>query len=94
MFLFLYDPILVLDPSHDRILDANPQACALLKYSHDEFLSLAVSDIHPQDLAELKTFMQSVLDHGTGWTAELTCRAKTGKFVPVEISAGAMTMRG
>ena len=94
MFLSSHDPILVLDPSNDRILDANPQGCELLKYSRDELLAIAMSDIHQADHAELRHFVQSVFDRGRGWTAELTCQDKHGQLIPVEISASTVNMNG
>ena len=84
------DAIFVIDPAADRIVDANPRACAMLGYSRVELLSLPVSAIHPNEMAVLQAFAQSVFDNGRGWTDELTCRTKLGDILPAEMSASSI----
>ena len=81
------DAIFVIDPAEDRIVDANPRACAMLGYTREELLSLPISAIHPNEMAVLQAFAQSVFETGRGWTDELTCRTKNGEDLPAEISA-------
>ena len=72
------DGIFVLDPTRDKILDANPKACSMLGYSREELLSVGVSAIHPVEMPKMMAFAQSVYEQGSGWTDELTCLTKTG----------------
>ena len=81
------DAILVVDPENDAILDANPQACLILGYTYGELRSIPISDIHPHKMPEFLSFAHSVLEVGTGWTHELSCRTKSGVVLPAEISA-------
>ena len=88
------DAIFVMDPVRDSIVDANPRACAMLGYSREELLSLAISAIHPHEMAKLQTFAESVFRDGSGWTNELSCLAKGGHLVPSEISASTIEVAG
>ena len=88
------DGIFVLDPSGDKILDANPKACSMLGYSREELLSMKVSAIHPDEMPQLMAFAQSVYEQGSGWTDELTCMTKTGEALPAEISASMVDIQG
>lgn len=88
------DMILVVELERDRILDANPKACAVLGYSQKELLSLRISEIHPHEMPELKEFAQLVFRHGGFSTDRLACRTKTGKLMPAEISASFANIDG
>ena len=82
------DAIFIIDPQHDRILEANPKAEQLLGYSREELLnSVSVSSIHPEEMPQLMAFTHHILAEGKGWTNELTCLTKCGKKRPAEISA-------
>jgi PAS domain S-box-containing protein len=81
------DSILIIDPERDKIIDVNPKACDMLKYSREELLSTSISAIHPKDVPKLLTFTQSVYKQGRGWTDELTCLTKKGETLSAEISA-------
>jgi PAS domain S-box-containing protein len=87
IFDHLADGILIIDSAQGKILDANPRVCSMLGYSREELLSMPLSDIYPNDVAKLVTFMQSVLEGGQGWTDELVCRTKAEQFIPCEILA-------
>ncbi len=84
----------MIDPAHDRILEANATACRMLGYSHAELLATAVSAIHPDEMPQLLEFTRSVLDEGSAWTDELTCLTKAGDKLPAEISASAIEIEG
>ncbi|MEM1255247.1 MAG: PAS domain S-box protein [Cyanobacteria bacterium P01_H01_bin.21] len=82
------DAIFVIDPSSDRILEANPQATQMLGYSRKELLeSVHISSVHPGEMPQLMAFTASVLEKGQGWTDQLTCLTKSGTTIPAEISA-------
>ena len=85
------DAIFVIDPSSDRILEANPQSTQLLGYSRQELLeSVRISSIHPQEMPQFMAFAKSVLDKGQGWTDQLTCLTKSGITIPAEVSASTL----
>lgn len=85
------DSIFVIDPSSDRILEANPQATKLLGYSREELLNnIHISTVHPNEMPQLMAFAESVLEKGQGWTDQLTCLTKSGVIVPAEISASTL----
>jgi PAS domain S-box-containing protein len=88
------DPAFVLDPIADRFLAANPAACALLGYTHEELLATPVSRIHPGELAQLQEFVGAVLSLGHGTTVALTCRTRPGAYLPVEMSLAAFDHDG
>ena len=80
------DPAFIVNPFADRILAANHAGCALLGYTRQELLATPVSRIHPADLPQLREFFNGVLEHGQGSTIKLTCRTKSGTFLPVEMA--------
>ena len=92
IFDFSNDAMLVSYPEQDKFIDVNPKACEMLDYSRAELLATPFSAIHPDDLPELQAFAGSVFRHGHGWTNELVCVGKTGRRVPVEISASSITL--
>lgn len=88
------DAIFLIESARDAIVDANPKACEMLGYSREELLSLGMSAIHPNEMPKLMTFAHSVFEQGHGWTDELTCRTKKGRFLPAEISASIVEIDG
>jgi PAS domain S-box-containing protein len=79
-------PAFLLDPLADRIVRANEAASALLGYTRDELLATPVSHIHPAELSQLQELVGRVTHDGHGSTIMLTCRTKSGTFLPTEIS--------
>ena len=55
---------LVIDPTHDRILHANPACCALLGWPQEELLTLRASRLWAHDLGALVTFTEEVQVRG------------------------------
>jgi PAS domain S-box-containing protein len=80
------DAAYLMDPADDRIVEANGAGCALLGYTRDELLAATVSDIHPAEMPELRAFLDRALRDGHASTVTLTCRMKSGHFLPTEIS--------
>src|ERR1700745_4265286 len=79
------EPAYVIDPAADRILAANPAGCAMLGYTHEELLRTPVSQIHPAERSQMNDFLDRVLRDGQASTIKLTCRTKTGTFLPTEM---------
>jgi len=94
IFDFSNDAMLVSYPEQDKFIEVNPKACEMLDYARPELLATPLSAIHADDLPQLQAFAGSVFRHGHGWTNELTCVTKTGRRVPVEISASSITLSG
>lgn len=80
------DAVYLMDPVDDRIVEANRAGCALLGYTRGELLVSTVSDIHPAEMPELREFLERALRDGSASTVKLTCRTKSGHFLPTEIS--------
>src|ERR1700757_563704 len=88
------EPAYVFDPLDDEILAANEAGCALLGYTRQELLATPVSRIHPADLPQLREFVNGVLEHGQDSTIKLTCRTKSGTFLPIEMALFAFGSAG
>lgn len=80
------DPVFILDPREDRILDANAAGCRVLGYTREELLATSVSDIHPYELPQMRSFVEAALLDGESWTIEMACRTKSGTFLPTEMA--------
>ena len=87
-------PAYVMDPDSDRILAANDAGCAMLGYTRAELLETPISRIHPSGLPELSELLGRVLRDGRASTITLTCRTKSGTFLPTEISVHALELGG
>jgi PAS domain S-box-containing protein len=88
-FEFGIEPMLLLDPHADLILDANPAACTLLGYDRALLRQSKVSALHAGQLPALIVFTQAVLDKGAFWTNALAPRHATGQTLRLEY-AGAL----
>jgi chemotaxis family two-component system sensor kinase Cph1 len=88
------DPAYVIDPFEDRILAANRAGCAMLGFTREELLATPVSHIHPAELPQLGEFLERVLRDGKGSTIKLACRAKSGRFLPTEMTLLAFEIGG
>ena len=88
------DAAFVIDPLHDRFVDANTAGCDLLGYTREELLDTPVSRIHPGELEQLQAFVSRVLEQGHGSTITLACRIRQGDRVPIELSLWAFESAG
>src|SRR6266516_2215397 len=80
------DAAYLMDPLDDRIIEANRAGCALREYTHEELLTLTVTDIHPAEMPQLRAFLDDALAHRRASRVKFTCSTKTGVFLPTEIS--------
>lgn len=88
------DGIFIIDPWHDRVVDANPKACQMLGYDQREIKRTPVSDIHPDDMERFLAFADSTRRFGSGLTDEIYCCTRSGDRVPVEMSASVIKLDG
>ena len=84
------EPAFVMDPRRNRVVEANDAGCALLGYPRDEMIGLHVARIHPSEMHELSALLREVAENGRASTIKLTCRTKSGTFLPTEISLHAI----
>ena len=80
-------PIYLLDPVHNRIVEANRAGCDLVGYDHDELVGTQISATHPAELAQLVDWVTQVRTEEVGWSALFNCRTKTGNHIPVKMMA-------
>lgn len=92
-FDFALEPTLLLDPDADRIVDANPAACALLGYDRALLRQTRISALHQGQLPALIVFTQAVMAKGAYWTTTLTPRHATGQKLHLEY-AGSLVPQG
>ena len=78
------EPMLALNPSSDRILDANPAACRLLGYDRAALREMRVTALHPGQLPALIVFTDGVLAKGEYRTRGLKPRHAAGHELAVE----------
>ncbi|MEE9198795.1 MAG: PAS domain S-box protein [Dehalococcoidia bacterium] len=88
------DAIFIIDLAEDKILDANPKACDMLGYSHEELLATPISTVHQHEMPKMQEFGQLVSERGHGWTNELSCRTSVGRILPCEMSASMIDIGG
>jgi PAS domain S-box-containing protein len=88
------EPAFVMDPRHNCVLAANDAGCGLLGYTRAELVGLHVSYIHPAEMEELSALLGRVMRDGRASTIKLTCRTKSGAFLPTEISLHKLAVRG
>lgn len=88
------DPAFVLDPHEDRFVTANAAGCALLGYSRAELLGTPVSRIHPGELPQLRSLVARALHDGHGTTIGLTCRTRSGGYLPADLALHAFENEG
>jgi PAS domain S-box-containing protein len=80
------DAAFVLDPVEDRFVAANPAGCMMLEHTLEQLLATPVSRIHPGELPQLQEFVSGVLREGHGSTITLTCRTRSGRYLPTEMT--------
>jgi PAS domain S-box-containing protein len=88
------DAIFIVDIENDSIVDCNPAAEELVEYSREELMEMPASNLHPHNLSEFMNFADRVLEHGEGWTDDITCYCKSGDIIPAEMSASVVEIDG
>jgi PAS domain S-box-containing protein len=89
------DGILLADATTQRFVDANPTVCAMLGYSKDELLALAVADIHPvADLAYVKEVFGRQLRGEFVVAEDLPVLRRDGSVFQADISMAPVQLDG
>jgi diguanylate cyclase (GGDEF)-like protein/PAS domain S-box-containing protein len=81
------DGIFIVDPVEQTIVDVNPSGAAMLGYAPEEVAGAKVEKFHPHDLDRLRSFLDAVMQNGSGFTEGLSCTHKSGELIPAEYSA-------
>lgn len=81
------EPMLVLDPLADRIVDANPAAARLLGYDRAVLRAMAASALHPGQRPALIVFTQGAMAKGHWWSQALIPRHADGRSLRLEYAA-------
>lgn len=89
-----YDAIFLVDVPADRIVDANPAACAMLGYGRSEIAQIPMTTVHPEDTAGLSAFNERVQREGWAQAADLGCRRADGEHIPVDVAGARIDWQG
>jgi PAS domain S-box-containing protein len=95
LFASAAEGILIADMDTKQFSYANPAICKLLGYSHEELLTINVTDIHPQTSRELALAEFDAQSRGEkALTPALPCLKKDGTIIYVDINATKTTING
>ncbi len=93
-FDFAAEPMMLLDPHSDRIVDANPAVCTLLGYDRALLRQMKISALHAGQVPALIVFTQAVFDKGSFWTTSLTPRHAAGNKLRLEYTGSLIPQDG
>ena len=83
------EAVLLVDPVHNVVVEANGVACRLLHYTREELLALPAGELHPGGVQALSRFGEDTRRHGQ-WSGELALRTKNGQVIRCDVSASAL----
>jgi len=93
VFEAVTDGLLLLDQS-GTIVEANPAACAMYTYSHEELVGLPIAKIvHPDHYHDLQNFHAAISSEGRFHTQSVNIRSD-GTDLPVEVHGSQVTYKG
>jgi diguanylate cyclase (GGDEF)-like protein/PAS domain S-box-containing protein len=84
----------LIDPETLRFVEANPAACRMLGYTHEEFLKLRLIDTQVDLNEEMLEVSINQLKETDGAAFENRHRCKNGEILDVETNARLLTMPG
>jgi len=91
---FAAEPTMLLDPHGDRIVEANPAACALLGYDRALLRQMKISALHAGQVPALIVFTQAVFAKGSFWTTSLAPRHAAGNKLRLEYTGSLIPQDG
>ncbi|HTW92397.1 MAG TPA: PAS domain S-box protein [bacterium] len=77
-----------------RILDVNRNGCELLGYRRNELVNMSVSDLVPVEARAWLSLVTDTILRVRAFRAEAVNLHKSGRHIPVEVSASAMELDG
>lgn len=94
LFNNMAEGVLVAEIGTRRLRFANPAICEMLGYSHDELVSMTVSDIHPRDALPSVLLAFERLSRGEMEAAsEVPCLRKDGSIIYADIHSGIASIK-
>ena len=89
------EAVVIFDPDHRTVLDANKSAEQLTGYKHQELLDLRIEDLHPRETREtIIAHFQKTLDDGNHTYDDVPIETKKMGKLPVEVRAGTVGFGG
>ena len=88
------DGILLIDPSTERIVEANPAAASMLGCPLADLTGLPMGQICPKDIDQFQRLTRAVLRKKQSDTSELRCLTADNRDIVMEISASRMYLGG
>lgn len=85
----MMDALIVISPS-GTIERVNGAACFLLSYREDELTGQPLENVFGGDSVKARSLLASVCEHGSLLAMEETCVAKSGRTIPVLLSASVL----
>jgi PAS domain S-box-containing protein len=88
------DAVFIADIEDGRIIDANDAACKMMGMSKGELIGLHQSQLHPDGEEErYREIFREHVEKGKAITQDLYVRHKSGKLIPVDISASVIQLK-
>ncbi len=88
------DGILLIDPTTERVVEANPAAAAMLGCPLADLAGLPIQQVCPEDMEQFQRLSRSVLKKQSSDTSELRCVTADNRHIITEISASRMFLGG
>ncbi len=90
------DAIFLFDAQSMTVLEANPKAAEMTGRSIDQLIGLNQSELHPPEDHDFhrRLFQKYVEGNISGITTNIAVLHKSGRRIPVQISAGSTTIKG
>jgi PAS domain S-box-containing protein len=94
------EALLVVDPEHDRLVEANPRACALFQYARDHLLNCPPADLSPRlqpDGSSSEPRMRVLLAQAVSGAEPIgiwECRRRDGSAIPCEVRLSSLPWDG
>jgi PAS domain S-box-containing protein len=93
LFMSAHEPILVLRPEDEVILEANDKACEVYGFSRDEFIGMSVKDIS-QNVKRGEQKIDETLSAGNIINFQTVQFRKDGKKLFLEVNASSIEYKG
>lgn len=93
-FDFAAEPMLLLDPHGNRIVEVNSAACKLLGYDRALLRQMKITALFEGQVPALVVFTQAVFDKGSFWTTSLTPRHAAGGKLRLEYTGSLIPQAG
>ena len=93
LFEHAHDPIIVLAPEGERVLDVNPRACEVYGFTRQEFLAMSLEAIS-RDVERGRQQIRQTLERGSYLNFETVQFRKDGTALTIEVNASVIDFNG